>query len=57
MDKQYLDMLQSREGFGMSPSQGSPTRALVERTSMKLVNENLSPTRKAIHKQIGGRII
>ena len=58
MDKQYLDMLNGKDGFGISPSQSSPTRTLVQRTStMKLVNENLSPTRQAIHKQIGGRII
>ena len=57
MDRQYLNMLDNREGFGISPSHGSPTKSIVKKTSMELVNRNLSPTRQAMHKQIGGRII
>ena len=57
MDRQYLNMLDNREGFGISPSHGSPTKSLAKKTSMELVNRNLSPTRQAVHKQIGGRII
>lgn len=57
MDRQYLAMLDNKDGFGISPSHGSPTKSLVKRTSMELVNRNLSPTRQAVHKQIGGRII
>ena len=51
-------MLDSGEGFGLTPGHASPTKILREQTaSMNLVTENLSPTRLAIHKQIGGRII
>ena len=58
LDKQFLDVLNSSEGFGLVPGHQSPTKTLRDQTaSMNLVNENLSPTRLAIHKQIGGRII
>ena len=57
MDRQYLNMLDNREGFGICPSHDSPTKSIVKKTSMELVNRNLSPTRQAMHKQIGGRII
>ena len=60
LDKQFLDVLNSSEGFGLTPGHQyqSPTKTLHDKTAgMSLVNENLSPTRLAIHKQIGGRII
>ena len=57
IDKQYLNMLNNKEGFGISPTQTSPTKSLAARTSMALVNEHISPTRQAMHKQIGGRIV
>ena len=57
IDKQYLNMLNNKEGFGISPTQTSPTKSLAARTSMALVNEHISPNRQAQHKQIGGRIV
>ena len=50
-------MLNNKDGFGISPTQTSPTKSLAARTSMELVNRNISPDRQAVHKQIGGRII
>ena len=50
MDRQYLNMLDNNDGFGISPSHGSPTKSMAKRTSMELVNQNLSPTRQAVHK-------
>ena len=49
IDRQYWDMLEGREGFGISPSRAeSPT---------KTAHQGLSPQRIAQHKAIGGRIV
>ena len=53
-----MDMINGRDGFGISPSKGgSPIKTMAKHQGMHLVNQNLSPERQAVHKQIGGRII
>ena len=60
-DREYLNMLNNREGFGVSPQGTSAKGRSVSKEqraeSTGLVNQQLSPSRQAAHKQVGGRIL
>ena len=59
-------MLDNKDGFGGSPAANSSPkgrslskqkRSLEGGSQMGLLNQSLSPTRQAAHKQVGGRIL